>query len=184
MVARAAPPTDVFTQISAGENHACGVHSNGTVACWGRNDHGDEDDVFERVQFFVTVGLDAFAFLRAAFAHQPADEMVQDAVGTNPVAEDAPEQQRRDDQQQAPGAHFLHRDQMPCVAGIGPGMGIGADIFGQPQTVGTDFLRSFVHLVAGDLEFPLESFYFESGKIIDLRLVSAGLDFHCNDPWP
>ena len=68
----------------------------------GRHDHGDEDDVFERIQLLVAVGLDAFAFLGPAFAQQPAGEVVQDAVGTDPVAEDAPEQQRRHDEQQAP----------------------------------------------------------------------------------
>src|ERR1035437_698399 len=44
--------------------------------------------------------------------------MVQDAVGTNPVAEDAPEQQRRDDQQQAPQQTHVNR-----VRGDGRGEG-------------------------------------------------------------
>jgi hypothetical protein len=26
--------------VSAGINHTCGVRTNGTVACWGRNDYG------------------------------------------------------------------------------------------------------------------------------------------------
>ena len=68
----------------------------------GRRDHRDEDDVFQRIQFFVAVGLDAFAFLRAAFAQQPAGEVMEDSVGTNPVAENPAEQQRRQNQQQAP----------------------------------------------------------------------------------
>src|ERR1035437_2428473 len=44
--------------------------------------------------------------------------MVQDAVGTNPVAEDAPEQHRQDDQQQAPQQTHVNR-----VRGDGRGEG-------------------------------------------------------------
>ena len=30
-----APPAGTFTQVSAGEQHTCGVKTDGTVACWG-----------------------------------------------------------------------------------------------------------------------------------------------------
>jgi hypothetical protein len=60
---------------------------------------------FQRIQFLVAVGLDALAFLRAAFAQQPAGEMMQDAVGANPVAENPAEQQRGHDQQAPQQAH-------------------------------------------------------------------------------
>ena len=29
------PPAGEFTSVSAGDNHACGVKRDGTVACWG-----------------------------------------------------------------------------------------------------------------------------------------------------
>ena len=84
----------------------------------GGGDHGDEDDVFQRIQFFVAVGLDAFALLRAAFAEQPAGEMMQNAVGTNPVAENPAKQQRGQNQQQAPHQAHVNR-----VRGDGGGEG-------------------------------------------------------------
>jgi len=57
-------------------------------------DHGDQDDVFKGIQFFVAVGLDAFAFISAAFAKEPAGEMMEDAIGADPIAENAAEEER------------------------------------------------------------------------------------------
>ena len=34
------PPTETFTQISAGKHHACGLRTDGTIACWGDNHYG------------------------------------------------------------------------------------------------------------------------------------------------
>ena len=34
------PPTETFTQISAGKHHACGLRKDGTIACWGDNHYG------------------------------------------------------------------------------------------------------------------------------------------------
>lgn len=36
----ASPPAGTFTQIEGGDDHGCGVRSDGTVACWGENDDG------------------------------------------------------------------------------------------------------------------------------------------------
>src|SRR5262249_24494437 len=36
--------TLVFTQVSAGLNHNCGVTSDGRIFCWGRNDNGKLGD--------------------------------------------------------------------------------------------------------------------------------------------
>ena len=35
------PPKGYFTQISAGESHACAIHRNKSIKCWGRNDFGE-----------------------------------------------------------------------------------------------------------------------------------------------
>ena len=37
---QATPPAGTFTQVSAGGSHTCGVKSDGTVACWGKNNYG------------------------------------------------------------------------------------------------------------------------------------------------
>ena len=37
---QALPPADLFTQLSAGQYHTCGVKSDGTVACWGDHRYG------------------------------------------------------------------------------------------------------------------------------------------------
>lgn len=39
------PPAGAFTQISAGLGHACGIKSDGAVACWGNNDYGQASSV-------------------------------------------------------------------------------------------------------------------------------------------
>ena len=36
-----APPAGLLTQVSAGDDHTCGVKSDGTVACWGFNGNGE-----------------------------------------------------------------------------------------------------------------------------------------------
>ena len=34
------PSNPSWVQVSAGEGHTCGLQADGTLACWGRNDHG------------------------------------------------------------------------------------------------------------------------------------------------
>ena len=34
------PPQGSFTSVSAGARHACAIRTDGSVACWGRNDGG------------------------------------------------------------------------------------------------------------------------------------------------
>ena len=42
---QATPPTDVlFTQVSAGLNHTCGVKLDGSIDCWGHNTAGEASD--------------------------------------------------------------------------------------------------------------------------------------------
>ena len=78
----------------------------------------DEDDVFDLVDALVAVRLDADFLLVAALAQEPADEVMQDAVGANPVAEDAAEEERRDQEDEAP--------EQPLVNGVrGDGRGEG-----------------------------------------------------------
>ena len=40
---QSSPPTDLFTQVSAGGKHTCGVRDDGTIACWGGDDKGQTD---------------------------------------------------------------------------------------------------------------------------------------------
>ena len=49
---QATPPEGIFTSVSAGEFHTCGIRTDGTVACWGSNQYGQAappDGVFSSV---------------------------------------------------------------------------------------------------------------------------------------
>ena len=37
------PPCAAFTALDAGDQHSCAVRTNGTIACWGNNEHGQAD---------------------------------------------------------------------------------------------------------------------------------------------
>jgi alpha-tubulin suppressor-like RCC1 family protein len=37
------PPEELFTMVSSGFNHTCGVNIHGNVICWGKNDLGQSD---------------------------------------------------------------------------------------------------------------------------------------------
>ena len=37
------PPCETFTTLDAGDQHSCAVRTNGTIACWGDNEHGQAD---------------------------------------------------------------------------------------------------------------------------------------------
>ena len=37
---QSSPPAGVFSQVSAGRDHTCGVRADGAVACWGDNGDG------------------------------------------------------------------------------------------------------------------------------------------------
>ena len=58
-----------------------------------RYQHGDQNVVLDLIAGPVAVGLDPLLDLLPI--ESPADEMVQDAIGANPVAEEPPEQQCR-----------------------------------------------------------------------------------------
>ena len=45
-------PQGTFTQVAAGNGHTCGLKTDGTLACWGRNDYGQStpaDGTFTQV---------------------------------------------------------------------------------------------------------------------------------------
>ena len=44
----AGPPAGEFAPVSAGWGHTCGVRSNGSVACWGRQARGLTASDFSR----------------------------------------------------------------------------------------------------------------------------------------
>ena len=37
------PPADTYTAIAAGDWHSCAIRPDGTIACWGDNEHGQTD---------------------------------------------------------------------------------------------------------------------------------------------
>lgn len=37
---RLTPPSGTFTEVSAGNDHTCGLRTDGTVVCWGHNGSG------------------------------------------------------------------------------------------------------------------------------------------------
>ena len=37
------PPCEAFTALDAGDQHSCAIRTNGTIACWGNNEHGQAD---------------------------------------------------------------------------------------------------------------------------------------------
>ena len=37
---RATPPSGEFASVSAGDEHTCGVRTDGSVACWGEQARG------------------------------------------------------------------------------------------------------------------------------------------------
>ncbi len=39
----ATPPPGTFQQVSTGRSHACGIKTDGSVACWGSNDYAQAD---------------------------------------------------------------------------------------------------------------------------------------------
>ena len=73
-------PTDL-----KGSTHSCSNHS-------------DEDYVLQSVKLLVPIRLDTLTLLCTSLAYKPTGEMVQNSVGTNPVAEDSSEKQGRQNQ--------------------------------------------------------------------------------------
>ena len=38
--AQASPPDGRFSEVSAWYEHSCGLRADGTIECWGRDNHG------------------------------------------------------------------------------------------------------------------------------------------------
>ena len=54
------------------------------------HEHGGKDNIFDLVNAAVAVGLNTDAFVGiSAFAEEPADEMMQDSIGADPIAKNA-----------------------------------------------------------------------------------------------
>ena len=55
----ATPPSGKFASVSAGENYACGIQADGTIACWGDNTYGEATPpagVFTSISAGVSTG--------------------------------------------------------------------------------------------------------------------------------
>jgi hypothetical protein len=81
----------------------------------GSDETGNENDIFDGLPSFVTIGIDAL-LAPLGLGRQAADEVLKRAQGADPTAEKAPEKERRDQdyeaQKQAP---------VQCVTGEGVG---------------------------------------------------------------
>jgi alpha-tubulin suppressor-like RCC1 family protein len=60
-----------FVEVSAGGDHTCGLASDGTVYCWGRNDHGQLGDgsTIDRTRPVPVGGNARFSFVDAGGSH-------------------------------------------------------------------------------------------------------------------